>query len=116
MPAEPKYEKARFDAISPVQCPCGESRRVFADGEDRTVSLHEVRIAKTSQSHYHKRLTEVYHILEGEGYLELDGERLEVAPGDIVKIRPLCRHRAVGDLKILNIVVPAFDPADEWTD
>jgi hypothetical protein len=31
-------------------------------------------------------------------------------------IKPGCRHRAVGDLRILNIPVPAFDPADEWFD
>jgi hypothetical protein len=26
------------------------------------------------------------------------------------------RHRAVGRMTILNVVVPPFDPADEWFD
>ena len=55
-------------------------------------------------------------ILEGEGYLELDGERVPVRPLTAVFIRPGCRHRAVGKLRILNIPVPAFDPADEFED
>jgi hypothetical protein len=33
-----------------------------------------------------------------------------------VKIHPGCRHRAVGQLKVLNIVLPVFDPEDEWFD
>jgi hypothetical protein len=28
----------------------------------------------------------------------------------------LCRHRAVGKLRIVNICIPPFDPADEWFD
>ena len=28
----------------------------------------------------------------------------------------MSRHRAVGRMRVLNVVVPAFDPADEWFD
>jgi hypothetical protein len=31
-------------------------------------------------------------------------------------IEPGCRHRAVGNLKIINVPVPKFDPEDEWFD
>jgi quercetin dioxygenase-like cupin family protein len=55
-------------------------------------------------------------ILEGEGWLELDGERIPVKPLSAITIRPGCRHRAVGKMKVLNFVVPAFDPEDEWFD
>jgi hypothetical protein len=33
-----------------------------------------------------------------------------------VLIPPGVRHRAVGRMTILNMVVPPFDPADEWFD
>jgi len=33
-----------------------------------------------------------------------------------VLIRPGTRHRAVGRMKILNVVIPPFDKADEWFD
>jgi mannose-6-phosphate isomerase-like protein (cupin superfamily) len=61
-------------------------------------------------------MTEYYVVLEGEGWLELDGERVPVKPMTAIMIRPGCRHRAIGRLKIINIPVPAFDPEDEWFD
>jgi mannose-6-phosphate isomerase-like protein (cupin superfamily) len=61
-------------------------------------------------------MTETYVVLEGEGQIELDGERFDVKPMTAIMIRPGCRHRAIGNLKILNIPVPAFDPDDEWFD
>jgi hypothetical protein len=46
--------------------------------------------------------------------VELDVDPVAVGPG--VLIPPGVRHRAVGRMTILNIVVPPFDPADEWFD
>jgi mannose-6-phosphate isomerase-like protein (cupin superfamily) len=66
--------------------------------------------------HYHKTLTEIYLILDGEGHLELDGELVSVKPMTSILIKPGCRHRAVGQLRIINVCVPAFDPDDEWFD
>ena len=37
-------------------------------------------------------------------------------PGVAILIPPGVRHRAVGRMTILNVVVPPFDPADEWFD
>ncbi len=61
-------------------------------------------------------MTEIYLILEGDGHVELDGERFPVRPMTAIMIKPGCRHRAVGKLRVVNIPVPAFDPADEWFD
>ena len=44
------------------------------------------------------------------------GERMAVGPGGAVLIPPRVRHRATGRMTILHIVVPPFDPADEWFD
>ena len=79
----------------------------------RSTSL---RCNPTPQRHYHKRLTEMYLILEGEGQLELDGELVPVRPMTAVLIQPGCRHRAVGRLRVAVIPIPAFDPQDEWFD
>ena len=78
--------------------------------------MHLVDILKEARVHYHKKMHEIYLVLEGEGYIELDGERVPVKPMSSVLIKPGCRHRAVGDLKIVNVPVPAFDPDDEWFD
>ena len=76
--------------------------------------MHQVEIKSDAQTHYHKQMTEIYVVLEGTGEIELDGERIPVRPMSSVMIKPGCRHRALGKLKILNIAIPKFDPADEW--
>lgn len=116
MEPAPNYHVARLGEIDPVTCPCGQAQRAFAGIAGAPASLHLVTIEAGSRPHYHRRTTEFYLILEGEGYLELDGTAVPVEPMTAVMIRPGCRHRAVGNLKIVNIPVPAFDPADEWFD
>ncbi|MBI2929974.1 MAG: cupin domain-containing protein [Verrucomicrobia bacterium] len=107
---------ARLDQLPPVPCPCGQARRAFADLEDSVASMHLVEISADARAHYHKRMTEIYVVLEGEGQIELDGQLHAVKPLTAVYIKPRCRHRALGKLKILNIPVPAFDETDEWFD
>jgi len=111
-----RYTLTHFDDIAPRSCPCGRTRRAFADDADGTATFHRVAIREDSRVHYHKRLTEIYYVLEGTGQIELDGERLPVRPGSVVMIKPLCRHRAVGELEVIVVAIPAFDPADEWFD
>ena len=110
------YMIARMDEIGPAGCPCGQSRRAFVSADNPTATMHMVDISADSHVHYHKKLTEMYFVLEGAGHIELDGERFELTGGTAVLIKPLCRHRAVGTLRILVTAVPAFDPDDEWFD
>jgi mannose-6-phosphate isomerase-like protein (cupin superfamily) len=107
---------ARFDDIEAVKCPCGFSRRAFVSPENPTATMHIVDIEQDARVHYHKKLTEVYLILEGDGYMELDGESVPVKTFTAIFIKPGCRHRAVGKMRIVNISIPAFDPKDEWLD
>lgn len=111
-----RYSVIRFGDLDPITCPCGQARRAFTSDDDAVASLHLVEISEDSRVHYHKAMTEIYFVLDGHGEMELDGRRIPVSPGTAVKIRPGCRHRAVGRLKILNLVVPPFDPGDEWFD
>lgn len=110
------YSVAQLTELPPIPCPCGTARRAFASEPSVLLSVHLTEISADAKTHYHKRLTETYVVIEGEGWLELDGERIPLRPLTAVTIRPGCRHRAVGKLKLLNFVVPAFDPADEWFD
>lgn len=114
--AKKKYTITQLDAVPAVPCPCGFSRRAFVSPDNPVATIHLVDIQTDAQTHYHKKLTEIYLILEGEGFMELDGERHLVKPMTAIFIQPGCRHRAVGRMKIVNIPVPAFDPADEWFD
>lgn len=112
----PNYFFAQLDEINQQRCPCGHTRRAFVAPDNATATVHLLDVESDAQVHYHKTLTEIYLILEGEGEMELDGARLPVKPMSTVMIKPGCRHRAIGKLRIAIIPIPAFDPADEWFD
>ena len=111
-----RYSVEKFDAIQPVPCPCGLSRRAFMESSGGIATFHLVDIKKDAALHYHKEHVELYLILEGSGYLELDGEKIAVEPGTTAFIGKNCRHRALGEMKIANVSIPSFDPDDEWFD
>jgi len=113
-----RYRIVDFADIPGVPCPCGTARRAFADVADFPATVHVTSIRIDAQTHYHKKLTETYYFLEcGEGAkMQLDGEEVPVQPGLCILIPPGVRHRAVGVMKVLIMVVPKFDPADEWLD
>lgn len=114
----PQAAIADLAALVPVRCPCGHARRAFADLPAAPASVHQVDIELDARTHYHKAHTEIYYILDcpSDAALELNGERVPVKPGVAVLIPPGVRHRAVGRMRILNVVVPPFDAADEWFD
>lgn len=105
----------RLNELSAVRCPCGFSRRAFAQ-PGNAASMHVVDIEEDARAHYHKKMTEIYLVLEGSGQIELDGKLFPIEPMSAIYIPPCCRHRAVGRMKILNIAIPAFDETDEWFD
>ena len=112
------YEIVDFNEIEGVPCPCGSARRAFADVDDMPATVHVTEISSDARLHYHKRLTETYYFLEcGPGArMQLDDQLIDVRPGMSIMIRPGTRHRAIGEMKVLIVVFPKFDPADEWFD
>lgn len=116
MDIEKKYLFAQVNEIPSISCPCGLTRRAFTEDADQSASVHLLDVQIDAQLHYHKKITEVYFILEGEGYLDLDGERVSVQPMTSILIKPGCRHRAVGDLRVVIVAIPTFDASDEWFD
>ena len=101
-----------------VPCPCGVARRGFADQASFPGTVHLTEISCDAATHYHRRQTEVYVILDcdSDAAIELDGTLRRVKPLDAIMIPPHVRHRAVGAMRVLIICSPAFDPADEYID
>lgn len=112
------YEVVDYNSLPGVACPCGTARRGLMEVTSIPYSLHVTQIEATARTHYHKQLTETYFILECESgaTLELDGESVPVQPHMAFAIHPGTRHRAVGNMKVLIVASPKFDPADEWFD
>ena len=113
-----RYHIADFANIEGVPCPCGSARRAFRDVDEFPGTIHVTEISENARKHYHKTLTETYYFLEcgPDAKMELDDEIISVHPGISVVIPPGVRHRAVGRMKVLIVVLPKFDPADEWFD
>jgi mannose-6-phosphate isomerase-like protein (cupin superfamily) len=83
-------------------------------------SLAEATLApgQTTQRHYHRDSEEIYFVLDGQGEMELDGERRRVVPGDAVAIPPGAWHElsAAGDrpLRILCCCAPPYRHEDTF--
>lgn len=43
--------------------------------------------------HTHKKNEEIYIILEGEGFMTLDGERVSVTAGDFIRVSPAAKRQ-----------------------
>lgn len=116
--AKPPYELVDFARIPPVACPCGQARRGLAEVEDYPGTIHVTEISVDAKLHYHRRLTETYYFLEcgPDARMQLNDEIRPVQPGTCIMIRPGTRHRALGNMKVLIVVFPKFDPEDEWFD
>lgn len=114
----PNTEIVDFADIQPVECPCGLAKRAFADVEDFPGTLHVTEISADARLHYHKTLTETYYFLDcdANAQMQLDDQIVDVRPGMSIMIRPGVRHRAIGQMKVLIVVLPKFDPNDEWFD
>lgn len=115
--SETPYRVVDFPDLPGVDCPCGTARRAFADAAEFPGTVHVTDISIDAALHYHKRLTEVYYVLEcGPGAaMQLNDDRIPLKVGRSVLIPPGVRHRAIGKMTVLIVVFPKFDPADEWT-
>ena len=66
--------------------------------------------------HYHRLSEEFYFVLEGDGEMEIDGERARVGPGDAVVIPAGTRHqiRAQAALRFLCCCAPPYSHEDTF--
>ncbi len=101
--------------VDPVDCPCGKSMRILTKKDNPAISLHYTE-TKDAKSHYHKKTTEIYYILEGNGKMLLGVDLIELKPGLCIHIPSGIHHRVLGNIKTLVIALPAFDPDDEFFD
>lgn len=65
------------------------------------------------EPHAHRVQEQIYHVLEGEGLLELEGERVVLRRHDVVYLPPGVRHgfenTGLGDLVFLVVTSPVAD-------
>ncbi|VAW97104.1 hypothetical protein MNBD_GAMMA23-1263 [hydrothermal vent metagenome] len=71
-----------------------------------------------TQLHYHAATEELYHILQGNGLMTIEGEIFSVESGDTLCIPPNCSHKIKNtgnaDLVFLCCCSPAYSHADTF--
>ena len=65
-----------------------------------------------AKPHYHKRSTELYYVLEGQGQVTVDGTSYSVSKGSIVHIPPGKVHSAQGQMRVLVVGIPDVSEDD----
>ena len=93
---------------------CGWRHRLISrQDRDRGVAAwaHTVDI-DGAREHYHKRGSELYYVLDGEGAVRLDGIEHPVRRGSLVHIPPGVVHGAKGRMRVLVVGVPDISDDD----
>lgn len=112
--------RSRDDA-TPFTTKDGSTIRVLLDAEHgaRNQSLAEAWLepGQATERHYHALTEELYVLLDGDGELEVDGERRAVGPGDAILIPPGAWHeiRAAGEGELCFLCCCAPQYSDEDT-
>jgi mannose-6-phosphate isomerase-like protein (cupin superfamily) len=91
---------------------CGFRDLLISRQDDHVAAwVHAVDI-DGAKAHYHKRGTELYYVLEGEGDVLLDGDPHPVRKGSLVHIPPGVVHGARGRMRILVVGIPDISDED----
>lgn len=88
---------------------------------DRLISREDIAISPAAWAHavdidgakpdYHKRSTELYYVLDGDGTVTVDGVVHALGKGSLVHIPPMMVHSASGRMRVLVVGIP--DIADD---
>ena len=70
--------------------------------------------------HYHRDAEEIYFVLEGDGEMEIEGDRARVRVGEAIPIAPGARHQirnvGPGSLRLLCCCSPPYRHEDTFFD
>jgi mannose-6-phosphate isomerase-like protein (cupin superfamily) len=97
----------------------GSTIRELHHTAEQSLAEATLEPGRATDRHYHARTEEIYFLLEGQGDLELDGERRRVGPGDAILIPPGARHqiRALEErLRFLCCCAPPYSHEDTYLD
>lgn len=93
---------------------CGHRYRLLSRGDPHLAAWAHAVDIDGAKPHYHKRSTELYYVLDGEGHVILDGDKQPVRPGTMIHIPPGVVHEAVGKMRVLVIGIPDIDDDDVY--
>jgi quercetin dioxygenase-like cupin family protein len=108
MPAlSPAPTLVRHEGEAPRERSTCGWRHLLVSRQDEHVGawVHAVDI-DGARPHYHRRATELYYVLDGEGTVVLDGVEHALRKGSLVHIPPGVVHGARGRMRVLVVGIP----------
>ena len=103
-------------SASPFTTKDGSTIRELHHTQAQSLAEANLDPGETTQRHYHRASEEIYFVLEGEGELEIDGERRRIRPGDAALIPPGAWHEivAASPLRFLCCCAPPYSHDDTF--
>ena len=93
---------------------CGwRDRLISREDTDVAAWVHVVDI-DGARLHYHKRSTEIYYVLEGDGIVVLDDVEHPVRPGSLLHIPPGVVHGGRGRMRVFVVGIPDIPDDDVY--
>jgi len=79
----------------------GYSKRIYFGeeslGKGSLVQEIIIRPEEMAKSHYHEKQTEVFYVLNENGYFIINGEKMKLKTGDVLIVEPMDRHTVIND-------------------
>ena len=91
--------------VEPWSETCGQIRPLIEEADGAAAEVHQVEI-DNAKLHYHEKTDEVYYVIDGEGTMVLDDEKIELHKGVVVYVPRGVRHKAIGRLTVLTVCIP----------
>jgi len=72
-----------------------------------------VAVINSTRLHYHNRLTEIYHVMNGTLDMYLNNQLHRLQKGDVIKIPPTTHHYSIGNETLVYVYsTPGWTPED----
>jgi len=109
-------EVAARDELPAFTTKDGSTIREFHHTARQSLAEASVARGQGTQRHQHRATEEIYVVLEGEGEMEIEGERRLVRPGDAVLIPAGAWHELTADtdMRFLCCCVPPYRDDDTF--
>ena len=105
--------KITIQDIKPIQDVCGQ---IFELYQSQNLGISIAVISGKSTPHLHKKMEEIYYVLEGSGQIYIENDVIDIKPGDLIEIPKNKYHhtKANKKIKIMVITHPKFDQGDVY--
>jgi len=115
-----KYFEQNYPGKDVIKLPPDDPTEIICETEptsehpDYSVAMAAI---KKSALHHHIKTSETYHILKGTLTLVVEGEEIQLKPGDVYEVKPPAKHYAVGDFTLARVLSnPGWTPNDHILD